>query len=76
VKAYLHDPTGEKARAVNARYGGYCRACDAGTSPRNARATPITTAGTAIRVRQPRNGHAGVREAMRRWAELDGAAPS
>src|SRR5215204_3515347 len=25
VKAYLYDPTGEKARAVKARYRGYCR---------------------------------------------------
>jgi transposase len=26
VKAYLYDPTGEKARAVKARYVGVCRA--------------------------------------------------
>jgi hypothetical protein len=35
VKAYVHDPTGEKARAVKARYRGYCRTCGAYTSPRN-----------------------------------------
>jgi hypothetical protein len=35
VKAYLFDPTGEKARAVKARYRGYCRTCGADTSPRN-----------------------------------------
>ena len=35
VKAYLYDPTGEKARAVKARYRGYCRTCGADTSPRN-----------------------------------------
>src|SRR4051794_35045458 len=35
IKAYLYDPTGEKAKAVKARYRGYCRSCGAGTSPRN-----------------------------------------
>ena len=35
VKAYLCDPTGEKARAVKARYVGVCRGCGAYTQPRN-----------------------------------------
>jgi hypothetical protein len=35
VKAYLYDPTGEKARAVKARYVGMCRGCGAYTQPRN-----------------------------------------
>src|SRR5436305_5810369 len=35
VKAYLYDPTGEKARAVKARYIGLCRGCGAYTQPRN-----------------------------------------
>jgi hypothetical protein len=35
VKAYLYDPTGEKAHAIKARYRGYCRSCGADTSPRN-----------------------------------------
>jgi len=35
IKAYLYDPTGEKARAVNARYVGVCRGCGAYTQPRN-----------------------------------------
>jgi hypothetical protein len=30
-----HDPTGEKARAVKARYRGVCRGCGADTQPRN-----------------------------------------
>jgi hypothetical protein len=34
VKAYLYDPTGEKARAVKARYLGVCRGCGAYTQPR------------------------------------------
>jgi len=35
IKAYFCDPTGEKARAVKARYGGVCRGCGAYTQPRN-----------------------------------------
>jgi len=35
VKAYLYDPTGERARAVKARYRGVCRGCGALTSARN-----------------------------------------
>jgi hypothetical protein len=35
VKAYFNDPTGEKARAVKARYLGVCRGCGAYTQPRN-----------------------------------------
>jgi hypothetical protein len=32
VKAYLYDPTGEKARAVKERYRGTCEVCGAATS--------------------------------------------
>jgi AraC-like DNA-binding protein len=35
VKAYFYDPTGEKVRAVKARYQGVCRGCGAYTQPRN-----------------------------------------
>ena len=35
MKAYLCDPTGEKAREVKARYQGSCRGCGAPTSARN-----------------------------------------
>jgi hypothetical protein len=35
VKAYFYDPTGEKAKAVKARYQGICRNCGAPTQPRN-----------------------------------------
>ena len=31
IKAYFYDPTGEKARAVKARYVGLCRGCGAYT---------------------------------------------
>jgi hypothetical protein len=35
IKAYFYDPTGEKARAVKARYQGVWRGCGADTQPRN-----------------------------------------
>jgi hypothetical protein len=35
VKAYLYDPTGDKARAVKTRYRGMCRGCGAPTAPGN-----------------------------------------
>ena len=35
VKAYFYDPTGEKARAVKARYVGLCRGRGTYTQPRN-----------------------------------------
>jgi len=35
IKAYFYDPTGEKARAVKARYQGVCRDCGAYTRPRH-----------------------------------------
>ena len=35
INTYLYDPTGDKARAVKARYRGVCRGCGAPTAPRN-----------------------------------------
>ena len=35
IKAYFYAPTGEKARAVKARYRGVCRGCGAPTTARN-----------------------------------------
>src|SRR5690242_16699906 len=35
INAYFYDPTGEKARAVKARYVGVCRGCGAYTQARN-----------------------------------------
>jgi hypothetical protein len=32
IKAYLYDPTGERARATKARYRGTCQSCSAVTS--------------------------------------------
>ena len=41
IKAYFYDPTGEKARAVKARYVGVCRGCGAYTQPRYGRAAVL-----------------------------------
>src|SRR5205085_10855571 len=52
VKAYFYDPTGEKARAVKARYVGVCHGCGAYTQPRNgsgARSRPGGTPGSTRR---------------------------
>ena len=77
VKAYLYDPTGEKARAVKARYRGTCRSCGADTSPRNGkgdahehchRCRPGAAARRWTRER--------VRAAMRDWAARYGRAPT
>jgi hypothetical protein len=77
VTAYLYDPTGEKARAVKARYRGVCRSCGATTSPRNGkhdahaycyRCRPGAAAPQWTRER--------IRDALHRWAARYGRAPS
>src|SRR3954465_12932930 len=75
VKAYLYDPTGEKARAVKARYRGYCRTRGADTRPRHGKGD------AHLYCRRCRPGAAQtkwtcerVREAMRAWAALYGRA--
>src|SRR5947207_9637440 len=75
IKAYFYDPTGEKARAVKARYVGVCRGCGAYTRPRNGkgdayayckRCRPGAIARQWTRERS--------REAMRAWRARYGAA--
>ena len=77
VKADFYEPTGEKARAVKARYVGVCRGCGAYTQPRNGkgdayayckRCHPGAIARQWTRER--------VREAMRAWHARYGAVPS
>ena len=77
IKTYLYDPTGDKARAVKARYRGVCRGCGAPPRHGTARATPTRTANAAIPARSPRNGHgngsasnARMASALRRCAVL------
>jgi AraC-like DNA-binding protein len=77
VKAYLYDPTGEKARAVKARCRGTCRSCGGDTSPRNGKGDAYAYChrcrpGAAAR----RWTRERVCEAMRLWAERYGRAPS
>jgi len=54
IKAYFYDQTGEKARAVKARYVGVCRGCGAYTQPRNGKGMPTRTARPATPARSPR----------------------
>ena len=77
VKACLYDATGEKAKAVKARYRGTCNSCGADTSPRNGKhdahvychhCRPGAAAPQWTRER--------IRDALRRWAERYGHAPS
>jgi AraC-like DNA-binding protein len=73
IKAYFYDPTGEKARAVKARYVGVCRGCGAYTQPRNGKGDAYAyckachpgprDGGRAMRRRQ-----ACHRRRRRRWA--------
>jgi AcrR family transcriptional regulator len=77
VKAYFYDPTGEKARAVKARYQGVCRGCGAYTQSRNGKGDAYAYCKAchpgAI---EPRWTCERVLEAMRVWRELHGALPS
>ena len=77
VKGYFYDPSGEKARAVKARYQGVCRGCGAPTQPRNGKGDAYEYCkgchpGAAARALTSE----AVREAMRRWRSLYGVAPS
>lgn len=77
IKAYLYDPTGDKARAVKARYQGMCRGCGAPTAPRNGKGDAYAYCKRchpgAI---APQWTQGRVREAMRAWRARYGAAPS
>lgn len=77
IKAYFYDPTGEKARAVKARYQGVCRGCGADTQPRNGK-------GDAYRyckrchpgAIEPKWSRGLVVDAMRDWRGRYGRLPS
>ena len=71
------DPTGEKARAVKARYVGVCRGCGAYTQPRNGKGDAYAYCKAchpgAIQRRWTRER---VLEAMGEWRERYGRLPS
>jgi AraC-like DNA-binding protein len=77
VKAYFYDPTGEKARAVKARYVGVCRGCGAYTQPRNGKGDAYAYCKAchpgAIERRWNREV---VLVAMREWRDRYGRLPS
>src|SRR5450755_757699 len=77
VKAYFYDLTGEKARAVKARYQGVCRNCGAYTQPRNGKGDAYAYCKAchpgAIQRRWTRER---VLEAMRAWQARYGRLPS
>src|SRR6201994_3728590 len=77
VKAYFYDPTGEKARAVKARYVGVCRGCGAYTQPRNGKGDAYAYCKAchpgAIERRWTR---ALVISAMREWRSRYGRLPT
>jgi AraC-like DNA-binding protein len=77
VKAYFYDPTGEKARAVKARYVGVCRGCGAYTQPRNGKGDAYAYCKAchpgAIERRWTREV---VLAAMREWRDRYGRLPS
>ena len=77
IKAYFYDPTGEKARAVKARYVGVCRGCGAYTQPRNGKGDAYAYCKAchpgAIERRWTRER---VLSAMRSWQARYGRLPS
>src|SRR5436305_7176872 len=77
IKAYFFDPTGEKARAVKARYQGVCRCCGAYTQPRNGKGDAYAYCKSchpgAIERRWTRER---VLDAMRGWRACYGRLPS
>ena len=77
VKAYFYYPTGEKARAVKARYQGVCRGCGAYTQPRNGKgdAYPYCKACHPGAIERRWNRERVV-EAMLDWRRRYGRLPS
>ncbi len=77
VKAYLYDPTGDRAREVKARYRGVCHGCGAMTSSRNGKGDAYEYCwrcrpGAA----EPQWTRELVRDAMRAWLARYGSPPS
>src|SRR3982074_830517 len=77
IKAYFYDPTGEKDRAVKARYEGVCRGGGADTQPRNGKGDAYAYCKAchpgAIERRWTRER---ALQKMAAWRELYGRLPS
>jgi hypothetical protein len=77
IKAYFYDPSGDKARAVKARYVGVCRGCGAYTQPRNGKGDAYAYCKSchpgAIQRRWTRER---MLEAMGEWRDRYGRLPS
>jgi AraC-like DNA-binding protein len=73
IKAYFYDPTGEKARAVKARYVGVCRGCGAYTQPRNGKGDAYRY---CKRCRPGAIARQCVLDAMHEWRARYGRLPS
>ena len=77
VKAYLYDPTGERARVVKLRYQGVCRECGTPTAARRGKGDAYEFCKSchpgAI---APTRTREWVRDAMRDWRQRFGRPPS
>ena len=67
IKAYFYDPTGEKARAVKARYLGVCRGCGAPTTARSGKGDAYQFCKNCHPGRSCRPARDWVRDAMHEW---------
>ncbi len=77
IKAYFYDPTGEKARAIKARYVGVCRGCGAYTQPRNGKGDAYAYCkGCHPGAIERRWTRERVLDAMLRWSTRYGPLPS
>jgi AraC-like DNA-binding protein len=77
IKAYFYDPTGEKARAVKARYVGVCRGCGAYTQPRNGKGDAYAYCkGCHPGAIERRWTSEAILAAMRDWSDRYGRLPS
>src|SRR4051812_37706887 len=76
VRGYLHDPTGEKAKARKAGYAGTCERCGALTSGADGRDRASRHCQRCKPQSQPRWTHAMVRGAYHFWLERFGFVAS
>jgi hypothetical protein len=76
IKAYLYDPTGERAHATKARYSGTCELCGAATSGADGKGRASRRCQRCKPQSLPVWTRARVRAAHRRWYALYGFVAS